>query len=263
MNRIKAIFQAPSKKLSIYFTAGYPNINDTRTILKNLEEGGVDLVELGMPYSDPLADGPTIQASSTVALENGMSLDVLFQQLEGLRQEVSIPVILMGYYNQVMQYGVEAFVEKAVAVGVDGVILPDLPLTEYENFYKDLFEANDLCISFLITPQTSDARIREIDRLSSGFVYVVSTAATTGKREDGFTEEQQTYFERLKAMELQNPMMIGFGIHNEATLSAATAVADGAIIGSAFIRALGQENSLEENINRFLTKQLGRKIAVI
>jgi tryptophan synthase alpha chain len=254
MNRIKNIFQQDSKKLSIYFTAGYPNLEDTIPTLKALEKEGVDLVELGMPYSDPLADGPTIQASGAKALENGMSLDVLFEQLEGFRAEVNIPVVLMGYYNQVLQYGIEAFVKKAAELGADGVILPDLPLHEYENDYKALFEKYDICISFLITPQTPEARIREIDRLSSGFVYVVSTAATTGKQE-GFSDAQQAYFNRLKAMKLENPMMIGFGIHDAATFDAACAVADGAIIGSAFIRALAEEGTVEDKVGEFV-KQL-------
>lgn len=251
MNRIKKVFQDESKKLSIYFTAGYPNLEDTIPTLKALEKEGVDLVELGMPYSDPLADGPTIQASGTKALENGMSLDVLFEQLERVRDEVSIPVVLMGYYNQVLQYGVERFVKRAAAVGGDGVIIPDLPLHEYEADYKALFEEYDLCISFLITPQTREGRIREIDRLSSGFVYVVSTAATTGKQ-DGFSEGQLAYFNRLKGMELKNPMMIGFGIHDAGTFDAACKKADGAIVGSAFIRALGGDGGLEEKVGTFV-----------
>lgn len=260
MNRIKQIFQESGKKLSIYFTAGYPNLGDTIPTLKALEQEGVDVVELGMPYSDPLADGPTIQASGTKALENGMSLDVLFEQLDGFREEVSLPVVLMGYYNQVLQYGVERFVKGAAAVGVDGVILPDLPLHEYEADYKALFEEYDLCISFLITPQTPEERIREIDRLSSGFVYVVSTAATTGKQE-GFSEGQLAYFNRLKEMGLENPMMIGFGVYDAGTFEAACEEGAGAIIGSAFIRALGGEGVLEDKVEGFVGSIRGEGVA--
>lgn len=250
MKKLKNLFKNNKSILSIYFTAGYPKLEDTNRILLKLEAAGVDLVELGMPYSDPLADGPTIQTCSTIALENGMSLEILFKQLELAKTEVNIPIILMGYYNQMLQYGVEAFLKRAASLGVAGLILPDLPLAEYESQYQSLFEKYDLGISFLITPETSAARILEIDRLSRGFVYVVSSSATTGAR-SSFSDKQISYFERLQKMELKNPMLIGFGVHNKDTFDAACRYASGAIVGSAFIRALGEGLPVPQFVNQF------------
>jgi len=250
MKKLKDLFKNKKNILSVYFTAGYPKLEDSNRILLELEAAGVGLVELGMPYSDPLADGPTIQASSTVALDNGMTLALLFEQLELAKTEVEIPIILMGYYNQILQYGVESFLKRAALLGVAGLILPDLTLAEYESQYQQLFEKYDLGISFLITPETSTARILEIDRLSRGFVYVVSSSATTGGC-NRFSNNQLAYFERLEAMELENPMLIGFGVHNKDTFDAACSYASGAIVGSAFIRALEEGTPIPQFVNQF------------
>ena len=201
MNRIVELFQKKDQDiLNIYFTAGYPQLQDTTTIIRALEEAGVDLIEIGMPYSDPLADGPTIQESGTQAIKNGMTLDLLFQQIEEVRQHSEIPLVMMGYFNQVMQYGEEKFFKRVAEVGVDGLILPDLPIFEYETFYKDMLEANDLTISFLITPQTSEERIRKIDALTRGFIYMVSNSSITGAK-TGISEAQLAYFNRVNDMQ--------------------------------------------------------------
>lgn len=239
MNRIKQKLQEDKKILSIYFTAGYPTLNDTVKIIQDLEQNGVDLIEIGLPFSDPLADGPTIQASSTAALKNGMTTTLLFEQLKDIRKTVSIPLILMGYFNPVLQYGVEAFCQKCEEIGIDGLILPDLPLDVYQKEYETLFKKHGLINVFLITPQTSDARIRAIDDASEGFIYMVSSASTTGAKE-GFGPEQSAYFERIAAMNLKNPQIVGFGISNAQTFQQATSKAKGAIIGSAFIKHLTQ-----------------------
>jgi tryptophan synthase alpha chain len=240
MKRIKEKLSENKKLLSIYFTAGYPSINDTIPILESLEKNGVDMVEIGLPFSDPLADGPTIQASSTQALKNGMTTELLFQQLEGIRDTVSIPLILMGYFNPVLQYGVEAFCKKCNEIGIDGLILPDLPLAEYKEHYKSIFEKYGLANVFLITPQTSEERIREIDAASNGFIYMVSSASTTGAKK-GVSSEQERYFNRISSLSLSNPQIVGFGISNATTFSQATAKAKGAIIGSAFIKMLAKD----------------------
>ncbi len=240
MNRIQKIFSEDKKLLSIYFTAGYPAINDTVPILQELEKNGVDMVEIGLPFSDPLADGPTIQASSTQALKNGMTTRLLFEQLKDIRETVSIPLILMAYFNPVLQYGVEEFCAKCKETGIDGLILPDLPLAEYKEHYKAIFEEYGLVNIFLITPQTSESRIRQIDKASNGFIYMVSSASTTGARQ-GFGEVQRSYFERIAAMQLKNPQIVGFGISNAETFLAATKDANGAIIGSAFIKMLSEK----------------------
>ena len=253
MQQLTTLFNRKKNILSIYFTAGYPTLADSNRVLDALENSSVDLVELGMPYSDPLADGPTIQASSSQALENGMTLDLLFQQLTLRTKKSCLPIILMGYYNQFLQYGPEKFLIACSKLGIAGLILPDLPLQEYEQLYKNLFEQYNLGISFLITPQTTEARIREIDRLSRGFVYVVSSSAITGGQND-FSATQLAYFEKLKAMQLQNPMLIGFGIHNSATFETACRYASGAIVGSAFIRALGDGIPIETFTNQFTTQ---------
>ncbi|WP_432410013.1 tryptophan synthase subunit alpha [Rasiella sp. SM2506] len=240
MTRIHTKLQEDKKLLSIYFTAGYPNLEDTVPILEALEANGVDMVEIGLPFSDPLADGPTIQASSTQALKNGMTTQKLFEQLEGIREKISIPLILMGYFNPVLQYGVEAFCKKCQEIGIDGLILPDLPLAEYQEHYQATFEKYGLANVFLITPQTSEERIRELDNASNGFIYMVSSASVTGSKE-GFGDAQTTYFNRIAAMNLKNPQIVGFGISNAETFKTATQHSKGAIIGSAFIKMITEK----------------------
>ncbi|MEY8778944.1 tryptophan synthase subunit alpha [Allomuricauda sp. XS_ASV26] len=237
MNRIKQKLQEDKKILSIYFSAGYPNLNDTVKIIQDLEKNGVDLIEIGLPFSDPLADGPTIQESSTAALKNGMNTDLLFEQLKDIRKSVSIPLILMGYFNPVLQYGVEAFCAKCEEIGVDGLILPDLPLDVYKEEYEIIFKKHGLINVFLITPQTSNERIKAIDDASEGFIYMVSSASTTGTKQ-GFGPDQTNYFNRIAQMDLKNPQIVGFGISNAETFGQATQHAKGAIIGSAFIKHL-------------------------
>ena len=197
MNRIDKKLEEEGKLLSIYFTAGYPNLNDTKDIIIRLQESGVDMIEIGLPFSDPLADGPTIQDSSTIAIKNGMNTNILFDQLKGIRDEVSIPLIIMGYFNPMLQYGVEDFCKKCYEIGIDGLIIPDLPIDYYEENYKALFEENKLYNMFLIAPQTSDKRIRKIDSISNGFIYMVSSSSITGSK-DSFSSEQINYFERIE-----------------------------------------------------------------
>ena len=237
MNRIHKKLQQDKKLLSIYFTAGYPNLEDTLPILEQLQEAGVDMVEIGLPFSDPLADGPTIQESSTQALRNGMTTQKLFDQLKDVRQTIDIPLIIMGYFNPMLQYGVEAFCAQCAKIGIDGIIMPDLPLAEYEAAYKPIFEKYGLINVFLITPQTSDNRIRQIDAASDGFIYMVSSASTTGAQ-SGFGDETRAYFKRIADMQLHNPQIVGFGISNSETFKTATTYAKGAIIGSAFVKHL-------------------------
>lgn len=252
MNRIEELFNKKSKRvLNVYFTAGYPKLDDTVTIIESLEKSGADLIEIGIPFSDPIADGPTIQESNGVALDNGMTLKLLLEQLEGLREKVDIPIILMGYINPIVQYGIEAFCQKCEEVGVDGFILPDLPMFEYMEVHKPLFENHGLLNIFLITPQTSDTRIKEIDDNSNGFIYMVSSASTTGAK-TGISHEQEAYFARVNAMNLKNPTLIGFGISNKETFDKACLNANGAIIGSAFIKAISQEGEMSKNINEFI-----------
>lgn len=247
MNRIKQLFESRGnrKLLSIYYTAGYPVIDSTIELAKALEISGVDFLEIGFPYSDPVADGPVIQHSSEKALKNGMSLNLLFEQLKELRKHVQIPVLLMGYVNPMLQYGIERFCQACAEVGVDGVIVPDLPMYEYEALYEDIFKKYDVSNIFLITPQTSEARVRKIDELSTSFIYMVSSYATTGKN---LTVSEQTtvYFERIKALDLRNPLVVGFGIADQASFDHALKYADAAIVGSAFVRLLDQENYLEQ-----------------
>lgn len=237
MNRINQKLQEDGKILSIYFTAGYPNLNDTVAVIQELEKSGVGLIEIGLPFSDPLADGPTIQGSSTIALKDGMTTETLFEQLKDIRKTVSIPLIIMGYFNPVFQYGVEAFCEKCAEIGIDGLILPDLPLDVYQEKYEAIFKRYGLINVFLITPQTSDKRIKQIDEASNGFIYMVSSASTTGAK-TGFGNEQTAYFERIANMNLKNPQIVGFGISNSDTFNQATATTKGAIIGSAFVNHL-------------------------
>jgi tryptophan synthase alpha chain len=252
MNRLDKLFaEKQNDLLNIYFTAGYPALEDTQIIIPALADAGVDLIEIGMPYSDPMADGPTIQESGMKALKNGMTLEVLFRQVEAVRRETSVPLVLMGYFNQVMQFGEEAFVKRCVEAGIDGVILPDLPIYEYETFYRDLFEKAGLHVSFLITPQTSEERIRKIDDLTRGFIYMVSDSSITGAK-SGISEQQLAYFDRINAMQLTHPRLIGFGISNHETYATACRYAQGAIIGSAFIKALAAADDLRGAIAEFV-----------
>lgn len=250
MNRINQKLQEDKKLLSIYFSAGYPNLNDTVAVIQALEKSGVDMIEIGLPFSDPLADGPTIQASSTQALHNGMTTNLLFQQLATIRQTVQIPLLIMGYFNPILQYGVESFCQKCAEIGIDGLIIPDLPVAIYAEKYKALFEKYGLINVLLITPQTSVERIRYIDSVSDGFIYMVSSASVTGSSSNFGTVEQD-YFERISKMNLKNPQIVGFGISNKATFQQATKYAKGAIIGSAFIKHL-TENPISK-IDSFLT----------
>ncbi len=237
MNRINQKLQEDKKLLSIYFSAGYPSLNDTVKIIQDLEKSGVDMIEIGLPFSDPLADGPTIQESSTQALHNGMTTKLLFEQLTTIRETVKIPLIIMGYFNPMLQYGVEEFCKKCAEIGIDGLIIPDLPVAIYADDYKAIFEKYGLINVFLITPQTSEDRIRFIDSVSNGFIYMVSSASVTGSQ-SGFGSSQESYFKRIADMNLKNPQIIGFGISDKTTFNQATQYAKGAIIGSAFIKNL-------------------------
>ncbi len=265
MNRIKKLFFEKKKNIvSIYFTAGFPQLNDTNTILDALQKHGADLIEIGMPYSDPLADGPVIQHSSMKALQNGMSIKLLFEQLNKLSDNppsgVRGPLILMGYLNPVLQYSIEKFCSDAHDVGIDGIILPDLPLHEYRTEYKNLFEKYKLDFIFLITPETSDKRIRKIDALSKGFIYAVSSSSTTGANKD--MAEQQKYFQRLQGMKLKNPIMIGFGIKDNETFAHACKHAAGAIIGTAYIKAIENSDNIEISTQKFLNSILDPTISL-
>ncbi len=251
MNRLQQLFhQKKNNILSIYYTAGYPNLTDTLTIAKALEESGADFLEIGFPYSDPVADGPIIQGSSKQALDNGMTLELLFEQLKDLRKNITIPILLMGYVNVVLQYGVAEFCKKCEEVGIDGCIIPDLPMYEYEELYRQCFEQHGISNIFLVTPQTSEERIRKIDGLSNAFIYLLSSSATTGQNLD-VSIQAKTYFSRIKSMNLNNPLMIGFGISDRATFQSANEYASGAIIGSAFVKNLNTDN-LEESVKNFM-----------
>ncbi|HYG39936.1 MAG TPA: tryptophan synthase subunit alpha [Cytophagales bacterium] len=251
-NRLDTLFERKKENvLNVYFTAGFPRLEDTKTIIETLEESGVDIVEIGIPFSDPIADGPTIQQSNDIALGNGMTIKKLFEQIKDVRETVTIPILLMGYINPIIQYGIERFCEKCKEIGIDGLILPDLPLWEYENIYKPAFEKNGLYNIFLITPQTSVERIKSFDRISKGFIYAVSSASTTGAK-TGIEEVQEVYFKKLKSLELKNPFLIGFGISDNHTFSKACKYSNGAIIGSAFIKVLEKEGDMKENISKFI-----------
>jgi len=238
MNRINQLFEGnPQNLLSIYFCAGCPTLEGTAQVIKDLEKGGVNLIEIGIPFSDPMADGPVIQDAATRALRNGMSLRLLFRQLKDIRKEVQIPLILMGYLNPIYQFGFEAFCQQCQACGIDGVIIPDLPFRDYEDSYKDIAAKYDVRVIMLITPETSEERVREIDRHTDGFIYMVSSAATTGAQQD-FNAAKQAYFKKINHLHLRNPRMVGFGISNKQTFDAACANASGGIIGSRFVSLL-------------------------
>jgi tryptophan synthase alpha chain len=252
MNRIDYLFQTKKERiLSIYVTAGFPNLEDTLPVMEAIQASGADIIEIGLPYSDPIADGPTIQESNTIALENGMSIRKLFSQLLGFRAQIHLPVVLMGYLNPIIQYGVEEFCKKCKEVGVDGLILPDLPLQQYVEEYQEIFEKYGLFNTFLISPQTSEKRIREIDQYSSGFIYMVSSHAITGGK-SAISPEQLAYFERVEAMNLSHPRLIGFGISDAASFQMASRYSQGAIIGSAFIKQIKDSTDLNQDINAYI-----------
>ena len=252
-NRITKLFdRKPNNILSVFYTAGFPQPDDTVWIAQNLEAAGADIIEIGIPFSDPIADGPVIQDSNKIALGNGMNLKKLLDQVKEIRKSVKLPVILMGYLNPVMQYGVERFCKEASAAGVDGLILPDMPMDVYQYEYKKIFESNGLSNTFLISPTTSEDRIRKIDAATEGFIYAVSASSTTGAKGD-FSEEQEDYFKKLQEMQLKNPFLIGFGISDHQTFSKACAYGSGAIVGSAFISMLKRSVDLKHDIAKFVT----------
>lgn len=253
MNRIKQLFQTKKNNvLSIFITAGFPNLESLPIILEELQNNGVDMVEIGMPFSDPTADGPTIQYSNTIAINNGMTIKTLFEQLKNIREKIHIPLVLMGYINPAVQYGFENFLETAQQLGIDGVIIPDLPMYEYETIYKEAFQKTKLQNIFLITPQTSNERIQHIDQISDGFIYVVSTPSITGTAID-LKAQQATYFDRLKTLNLQNPTVIGFGIKDKSSFDFACQNANGAIIGSAFVKHIeAYQSNLKEGVRTFI-----------
>ena len=253
MNRIKSKLSENKKILSIYFSAGFPNLNDTKTLIEELEKSGADMIEIGLPFSDPLADGPTIQASSTQALKNGMTTALLFEQIAEIRKTVTIPLLIMGYFNPILQFGVENFCKKCAEVGIDGLIIPDLPLDIYLNNYKELFENHNINMIFLITPQTTDERIRLIDANSNAFIYLVSSSSVTGSKER-FDASQMDYFKRIEGMNLKNPQLIGFGISNKTTYEQALKHQKGVIIGSSFIEFI-EKNSIS-SISNFINNLL-------
>jgi tryptophan synthase alpha chain len=253
MNRIRALFQTKVNNiLSVYFTAGYPDKSSTTEIIKGLEQAGADMIEIGIPFSDPVADGPVIQQSNNLALKNGMNLKLLFQQLKDIRNEVTIPLVMMGYINPVLQFGIENFCRKCAETGIDGIIIPDFPPEIYFEKYNSVFEKFHVQNIFLISPQTSDHRIRMIDNVSQSFIYVVSSFSTTGAIE-GFSIDQFDYFVRIKNMKLGNPSLIGFGIFDSITFNQACKFANGAIIGSAFINMLSEKGVSRENIDNFIS----------
>jgi tryptophan synthase alpha chain len=251
MKRIESLFKKKSNKiLNVYCTAGYPQLNSTIEVMKALQENGADIIELGMPYSDPLADGPVIQQSSSIALLNGMSIRKLFEQLKDFRKVVAVPVVLMGYMNPVLQYGFEKFCAEAAAVGVDGLILPDLPEHEFETEYGPIIKKHGLDFIFLVTPETSEERIKKLDELTSGFLYAVSSSSTTGS--DKKMTDVKRYLQRLKSKNLRNPILVGFGIKDRSTFETACANANGAIIGTAYIKALAGPGNVTDITRKFL-----------
>jgi len=256
MSKLELVFKEKSKRvLNVYCTAGYPSLDSTMKVMGSLQKNGADIIELGMPYSDPLADGEVIQVSSIKALANGMNIAVLFDQIKDMRKSISIPVILMGYMNPILQYGFENFCKKAKEVGVDGLILPDLPLFEFEHSYGKIITENNLDFIFLVTPETPEQRVTKLDSLSNGFLYAVSSSATTGKDKDFNVVAQ--YLQKLQAMQLKNPILVGFGIKDKATFDAATVHTQGAIIGSAYIQQLAKGGNIETTTSQFLNSVLG------
>lgn len=252
MNRIDKLFEEKKNNiLSVYFTAGYPELDDTVKVIQALEKNGVNMLEIGVPFSDPMADGPVIQASGTQSLRNGMSVKTLFSQLADVRQSVSIPLVMMGYLNPIIQFGFENYCREAARCGVDGFIIPDLPFAEYMESYKPIAEKYGVHIIMLITPETSEERIRMIDQHTSGFIYMVSSASVTGAK-NRFSDENLAYFRRVNAMQLKNPRLIGFGISNKETFDAACREASGAIIGSKFISLLGSEESIDDAAKKLI-----------
>jgi tryptophan synthase alpha chain len=252
LNRLTKLFENYRENLlTVYFTAGYPKLDDTKTIICSLAESGANIIEIGIPYSDPLADGPVIQESGMAAIDNGMTLQVLFNQLTDIRTKTQVPLILMGYFNQMLQYGVDKFLDDCVKTGIDGLIIPDLPLMEYEQFYKDKLTQRNISISFLITPQTEESRIHKVDALSTGFIYVVSDSSITGMK-TGISNQQISYFERIKSLQLKTPQLIGFGISDRESYLTASKYANGAIIGSAFIKHLKGKNEVDKATADFI-----------
>lgn len=251
MSRLTELFaRKKNNVLNVYCTAGYPELNSTLAVMKALQSNGADLIELGMPYSDPLADGPVIQASGTKALQNGMTIAKLFEQLEDFRKEINVPVVLMGYLNPLLQYGFEKFCAKAAEVGVDGLIIPDIPMFEYEKEYAAIIKKHGLDFVFLVTPETSEERIRKLDSLSTGFLYAVSSSSITGSDKDFSPVE--AYLQKLQGMDLKNPVLVGFGIKDKATFNTASKYTAGAIIGSAYIKALDNGKEVETATKEFL-----------
>ena len=257
-NRITDLFKKKKAGiLSVFYTAGFPRLESTVPIAVALQEAGVDMIEIGIPFSDPVADGPTIQASNKVALENGMNLKLILSQVEEIRrQKVTLPIILMGYFNPVMQYGVERFIRDAASAGIDGLIIPDLPVDEFEESYRELFQEAGLCNTFLISPTTSPDRIRRLDAATHGFIYAVSASSTTGAK-SGFDDGQLQYFKSLKEMKLANPYLIGFGISNHQTFKTAASFSAGVIVGSAFIKVLERTQDLTKDITQFVNDLKG------
>jgi tryptophan synthase alpha chain len=251
MSRIKELFDSKQQNiLNVYFTAGFPALDSTIEIMKSLQDNGVDLIELGMPYSDPLADGPVIQESSIVALSNGMTVKKLFQQLDAMRKEVHVPVVLMGYMNTVLQYGFEEFCIEAKKCGIDGLILPDLPVYEFEKKYQEIIKRYGLDFIFLVTPETSEQRVRKLDELSSGFLYAVSSSSTTGNNKD--FADVSAYLKRLRSYQLKNPVLVGFGISDKRSFESVLPYSNGGIIGSAFIKAISTTSDLKQSISTFI-----------
>jgi tryptophan synthase alpha chain len=256
MSRINELFKRKTSRVfSVYCTAGFPRLDSTLEVMQGLQDNGADMIELGMPYSDPLADGPVIQASSSKALENGMSLSVLFGQLTGLRPAIRVPVLLMGYMNPILQYGFEKFCEAAAMAGVDGLILPDLPIYEFETEYGPVIKKHGLDFVFLVTPETSPERIRKVDALSTGFLYAVSSSSTTGGSKD--ISGQEAYFLRLEQMRLRNPVLVGFGVRDKASFEAACRHTSGAVIGTAYVRALDTAGDIAVATAAFVAGILG------